>query len=92
MSLKITSYNNYFKIKGVLDRRSVHLFQEEFKNIFEKLDALTISIEGLDGIDRYGINALAKLHNESLTKQKSLSIVGLGCKNLYDHFKSQDAA
>jgi len=36
--------------------------------------------------------ALAKLHNESLLKKKQLSIVGFGCKDLYDHFKTNDAA
>jgi ABC-type transporter Mla MlaB component len=92
MDLKITKYNDLFKVEGNLNKGNIHVFLKEFQNIFEASEKITISIEELAGIDRYGVNALAKLHNESITKNKSLSIVGLGCKDLYDHFKSNDAA
>ena len=92
MDLKITKYNDLFKIEGNLNKGNIHVFLNEFQNVFEGSEKITISIEELEGIDRYGVNALAKLHNESITKHKSLSIVGLGCKDLYDHFKSNDAA
>jgi len=92
MGLVITNYNNFFKVKGILNKKNVHEFQEEFRNIFERIDTLTISIEGLEAIDRHGVNAIAKLHNESITKAKNLSIIGFGCKDLYNHFKSEEAA
>ncbi|WP_120199660.1 STAS domain-containing protein [Ichthyenterobacterium magnum] len=92
MRLEITNYNNYFKIKGDLNRNNVHQFKSEFKHVFENAEAITISIEALDSIDRYGVNALAQLHNESLIKNKRLSIIGMGCKDLYQHFKSEEAA
>ena len=92
MNLEITSYNNQFRIKGILNRQNVHVFNSEFKNIFEKFNSLTLSIEGLTSIDRYGVNALAQLHNESINKRKSLSIIGLGCDDLYEHFKSEETA
>lgn len=92
MNLEITSHNNKFKIKGVLNRQNVNLFSTEFRNIFEKFNSLTINIEGLTSIDRYGVNALAQLHNESITKQKNLWIIGLGCDDLYEHFKAEETA
>lgn len=92
MNLIITHHNNFFKVKGVLDKKSIHIFNEEFRHIFEKFNSLTLSIEGLEFIDRYGVNALAQLHNESITKGKSLSIIGMGCENLYNHFKAESAA
>lgn len=92
MNIEITSYNNQFKIKGVLNRQNVNVFNSEFKNIFEKFNSLTLSIEGLTSIDRYGVNALAQLHNESISKNKSLSIIGMGCDDLYEHFKSEESA
>ena len=92
MNIEITSYNNQFKIKGVLNRQNVNLFNSEFKNIFDKFNSLTLSIEGLTSIDRYGVNALAQLHNESISRRKSLSIVGMGCDDLYEHFKSEETA
>lgn len=92
MNLEITSYNNQFKIKGVLNRQNVYVFNSEFKNVFEKFNSLILSIEGLSSIDRYGVNALAQLHNEAISKHKSLSIVGMGCDDLYEHFKSEETA
>ena len=92
MELKITNCNNFFKIKGTLDKKNLEVFQSEFKNIFEKLNSVTISIEAIESMDRYGVNALAELHKEAIAKHKSLSIIGLGCKDLYNHFKSEVAA
>ena len=92
MNIEITSYNNQFKIRGVLNRQNVNVFNSEFKNIFEKFNSLTLSIEGLTSIDRYGVNALAQLHNESISRRKNLSIIGMGCDDLYEHFKSEETA
>ncbi|WP_412986721.1 hypothetical protein [Pontimicrobium sp. IMCC45349] len=92
MDLSITGYNNYFKIKGVLNKNNVSLFQREFSNIFDKVDSLTLSIEDLESIDRQGIIALAKLHNLSVSLEKRLSIIGSGCDKLFHHFKSSEAA
>jgi anti-anti-sigma regulatory factor len=92
MNIEITSYNNQFKIKGVLNRQNVNVFTSEFKFIFEKFNSLTLNIEGLTSIDRYGVNALAQLHNESISRQKNLSIIGMGCDDLYEHFKSEEEA
>ena len=92
MTLEICKDANLFRIKGRLDRSSLQLFQETFDNIFEKMDQVVISIEDLQGIDREGVVAIAKLHNEAIIKQKKLSIVGIGCKELYQHFNSNDAA
>ena len=90
MDLQITSYNNRFHIKGTLNKLSLKTFTAHFQNIFEKMDDVFIDIGGVESIDRAGVMALARLHNESITKSKRLSIVGLGCKELYDHFKTQE--
>ena len=63
-----------------------------FRNIFDKLDSVILSIEGLKGIDRYGVNAIAQLHNEALNRKKKLSIIGLGHKEVFHHFSENDAA
>jgi anti-anti-sigma regulatory factor len=92
MDLKITNCNNFFKIKGILNRNNVDVFQNEFKNIFEKVSSLTISIQDIESMDKYGVDAISKLHQEALNKNKRLSIIGYGCKDLYDHFKTNTAA
>ncbi|MFD0990169.1 STAS domain-containing protein [Mariniflexile jejuense] len=92
MDLKISNCNNFFKIKGTLDKNNLDVFNSQFKNIFENLDVLTISIEEVESMDRLGVNALTALHKEAIAKNKSLSIIGLGCKDLYNHFKTEIAA
>lgn len=90
MELEITSYNNFFKMKGILNKRNLNVFKKAFNNIFESVNALTISIENIEWMDKYGVNALADLHYEALSKNKKMSIIGLGCKDLYEHFKSDE--
>lgn len=92
MDFQISNCNNFFKVKGVLNKKSVSAFTNKFNNIFEKVNAITISIQELESMDKYGVDAISKLHEEALAKNKSLSIVGFGCKELYDHFKSEIAA
>ena len=92
MDLEITNCNNFFKIKGHLNKRNLDVFRNAFRHIFERVNSLTISIEDIESIDRYGVIALGELHNESVAKNKSMSIIGLGCKDLYKHVKSEGAA
>ncbi|WP_027125899.1 STAS domain-containing protein [Gelidibacter mesophilus] len=92
MELEITKHTAFIQVKGVLNKFNVHQFKREFSNVFEKQDAVVINIEKLTSIDRYGVNALAQLHNESLIKSKKLSIIGMGCDDLYEHFKSEETA
>lgn len=92
MDLKISNCNNFFKIKGTLNKDNLGVFQSIFQNIFEKAQSLIISIEDVDSMDRFGVNALTELHKEAIAKNKNLSIIGLGCEDLYNHFKTEIAA
>ena len=89
MDLRIYSQNNFYEVKGALNKKNIHVFQNAFNNIFETASNVRISIEGLEAIDREGKNALAKLHNESLAKHKSLSIIGSGREDVFN-FLNQD--
>ena len=91
MDLEITNYNNRFQVKGTLNKLNLNTFNKYFANIFEKFDDVLLDIERVKGIDRAGVMALAKLHNESISKSKRLSIIGFGCKELYQHFKAEEA-
>lgn len=88
MELTIKNNHNYFEIKGILVKYNVYLFQNKFQDIFDNRNSLTINITGLHRIDSFGINAIAKIHNEAISKQKRFSIIGLGNNGLYNHFKT----
>jgi len=92
MDFKISNCNNFFKVRGILNKSSVNVFNNEFRNIFDKVNKLTISIQDIESMDKYGVDAITKLHEEALAKNKTLSIIGFGCKELYDHFKTEVAA
>jgi len=92
MNLEITSANNYFNVKGSLDRYNIHVFKKQFKNVFRNINSITVSIENLTSIDRYGVNAIAQLQNEALIQNKRLSVIGFGQNSLFKHFKTEEAA
>jgi len=92
MNLKITHYSYFFKLKGILDRKNLSIFYKEFNDIFDRENSLTINIEEVEWMDRYGVKAMTELHNEAISKNKKLSIIGMGCRDLYDHFKYQTTA
>jgi hypothetical protein len=89
MDLRIYSQNNFYEVKGALNKKNIHVFQNTFNNIFETASNVRISLEGLEAIDREGKNALTQLHNESLAKHKSLSIIGSGREEIFN-FLNQD--
>ncbi|MDP5081620.1 MAG: hypothetical protein NWP87_03115 [Winogradskyella sp.] len=90
MDLQITNYNNRYQIKGCFSKLNIQTFNDYFTNVFDRLDEILLDIESVESIDKAGVMALARLHNESIVKSKRLSIIGLGCKELYQHFKSEE--
>jgi ABC-type transporter Mla MlaB component len=92
MVLEICICDNCFRLKGNLTKKHLYIFQKAFKDIFNKVDDLILNIEELNAIDRDGVSAITKLHNLALTENKKLTIIGLGNKELYDHFRTSDAA
>ncbi|WP_228850375.1 STAS domain-containing protein [Aegicerativicinus sediminis] len=92
MNLKITNYNNFCTVKGVLDKTHVPFFLDKLRDILFEVDSLTMSLEGLDHIDAYGMKALNQIHNEFIKYKKHLSIIGLRGNGVYRHFKKHTAA
>jgi len=92
MDFRITKCNNYIKLKGKLNKNAIGVFNNEFAKIFENYSNIKINIEGLDAIDKYGVRALVNLHNQSLKNNVQFSIIGSGFKELYNFFKSSEAA
>ena len=92
MTLTITNYNNVYKVKGQLVKLNISIFQNELKNIFEETDNIILNLRDLINIDSHGVNAIAKLHNEALSKNKKLAIIGFGNNQLVSHFKSSRVA
>jgi anti-anti-sigma regulatory factor len=89
MSIEIKKHNHLFKVKGTLEQHNILTFEHQLKDVFETSDSITICIDDVKSIDQYGVKALTELYNQSIAKEKKLAIVGLGCKDLYEHFRTK---
>jgi len=92
MNLLVTNYNNTYKVKGNLVKMNIRVFQNELKDVFKNRDAITLNLQELNNIDNHGVTAIAQLHNEAITKNKKLAIIGFGNNQLMNHFKSNKVA
>ena len=92
MTLTITHFNNVYRIKGCLVKFTIKTFQNELKHIFETSDNIILNLRGLVTIDSHGVNAIAKLHNEALTKNKKLAIIGFGNNELVNRISPDKVA
>ena len=92
MNLTISNYNNIYKVKGQLVKLNIRTFVTEFKDVFDTSDDVILNLQELSNIDNHGVNAIAKLHNEAITRKKKLAIVGFGSNQLLNHFKSNKVA
>jgi len=90
MSLEIRNANNYFKLKGILNKKNVVAFKLEFQTVFETFNAITLNIEDVTAIDRHGVKAISELQRRAMASNKRLSIIGMGNNKLYSHFKAAE--
>lgn len=92
MDLKITNYKNFFKIVGALNQENINVFNHTFKDVFDRVKDLTISIEEVETIDSSGIEALKSLYSLSKIGNRSMSVIGNGNRELYKHFEHHTTA
>ncbi|WP_055442660.1 STAS domain-containing protein [Lacinutrix himadriensis] len=92
MKLIITNSNNIYKVKGNLIKMNIPIFKNELKDVFNQADTIVLNLQELTNIDNQGVVAIAQLHNEALSKNKKLSIVGLNNGQLSTPFKSSKVA
>lgn len=90
MDLKIISCNNFFKLRGELNKKNAEVFQDELHEALQKFNALTIYVEGLEKIDAIGMEAFLELHSQSVKANTKLNILGTGCEELYQSLKANE--
>jgi anti-anti-sigma regulatory factor len=92
MGLQIIDKKECYQVMGALNKSNVDTFTTYFKEVISTSKQVTINIEKLDSIDRIGVNALVKLYTQSLARQAKFFVVGLGSKDLHEHFRTVEAA
>lgn len=92
MALTIKHENNTFLVVGTINVLTVKQFKNHLEFLLSYNKILTINIDGVTEIDSNGMRALRDLQTTALIKKKVFSIVGFGCKEIYDDFQLINAA
>lgn len=90
MDLKIISCNNFFKLRGELNKKNVEVFKSEFQEALQKFSTLSICVDGLEKVDDSGMEAFSGLYSKSLEKNIQFNILGRGCEALYQSLKTNE--
>ncbi len=86
MPLKISKKKSVYHLKGEIVTSNVTPLLNYFTKKIDKKKKITLNIEEAIQIDKNGLNAIQQLMVLASTKQKNFSIIGGGCKEIYDHF------
>lgn len=86
MAIVIENQENVFFAKGEINQSNAKILKKYIKSQFHLFDRVVLNINDVKKIDKEGINILTSLYQTSLVNDKSFSIVGYGCKDVYDNF------
>ena len=92
MALQILEENGIFHLHGSLTTATTRSFIIHFEHILKIMKNVTISIENIDAIDMTGVEALRTLIAIALRSNNMFSVIGNGCKDIYDDYRSSFAA
>lgn len=92
MALQILENNGIFELEGSLNTETSRSFIIHFEHIINTVKNVTVNIEKVIEIDSRGVEALKKLLNIALRTNNKFLIIGYGCKDIYDDYKSSLAA
>lgn len=92
MSLKITENNGKFYLNGKLNNSTLNLFINYFEQKIAKKNNIIVNIDKVKEINKASLQAMRNFNELAILHQKQFSIVGYGCKEIYDDFNQQKVA
>lgn len=93
MALIIKENMGTYLLEGRLNTTTAEDFLKHFKQVIAANGKATINIENLIEIDETGLSALKLLIlNNAKYFKKNVFVVGIGCKEIYDDFRSNMVA
>lgn len=87
MALTILNEKNRFVVEGKINSNTANNFKTHLNLILNSLNDVTVDISKVTEIDTEGLAALKAIYEKALYWRKSFSIVGYGCKEIYDEFR-----
>ena len=91
MALNVTDQNGTFAASGPINATTSESFRNHLNNIIEKYRNMTINIDGVNQIDAAGLSVLKEFYLRGFRYNRDFSIVGYGCKEIYNEFKFEEA-
>jgi anti-anti-sigma regulatory factor len=88
MALQILKQNGIFQLQGNLTTATTRSFIIHFEHIISKVKNVTVNIDNVNIIDASGVDALKTLIAVALRSNNIFSVVGDGCKDIYDDYRS----
>ncbi|MFT4780420.1 MAG: ABC-type transporter Mla MlaB component [Psychroserpens sp.] len=88
MALQILKQNGIFQLQGNLTTATTRSFIIHFEHIINKVKNVTVDIDRVHIIDASGVAALKTLIAIALRSNNIFSVVGYGCKDIYDDYRS----
>ena len=92
MALQILEQNGTFELQGSLTSATARSFIIHFEHIINKVKDVTINIDKVSTIDVNGVDALKMLITIALRSNNIFSLVGNGCKDIYEEYRTETAA
>lgn len=90
MSLQISEKKEVFYLKGKINSETTAFFKSYFNSILR--ENIVINIDSVKQIDKEGLNTIFTLKQDANKKNKLFSIIGYGCKEIYDYFNDLEVA
>ena len=92
MSLQISNQNGIFHLNGKINTTTLSFFETYFTHNLSQLKKIVINIDDLIEIDSSGVKAIKNFMKATILEQKLFSIIGKGCKEIYDDFNQTNVA
>lgn len=92
MALTIFRNDNTFILDGKINAMTARRFEKHVNTTFKTIKNLTIDISKVTEIDTKGVAALMVIYKKAKTENKTFSIVGSGCKDIYEELLTMNIA
>lgn len=86
MALQISENNGTFFLQGNINASTSKYLTTHIERTMNTVKQVTVDIAKVSAIDTNGVAALKKLFLNASNNNKTFSIVGYGCKDLYNEF------
>ena len=92
MDITINKNSDVFNLQGKINSYTSDMYLTYFEHLLSSNGRLTINTDEVVEIDEIGIQTLFQVHVYALRYNYCFSIVGQGCRDIYNEFRYQNVA